>query len=110
MKQSLTPEEFVLTAIQKLQGKSPKFPTGIHVVYSGFNAAFKTMFPALDPVTFTNGMAKEGKIELRICRGGAVIYRTGEAPERKATAASKALSTILGFDPAEYGFDGENVR
>jgi len=110
MNKALTPEEFVLTAIQKLQGQNPKFPTGIHVVYSGFNSAFKTMYPSLDAVTFVNGMAKDGKIELRICRGGAVIYRPGEAPVRKPTAGTKALSTILGFDPSEYGFDGGNGR
>ena len=92
----ITPEEFTLSMIAALQGQNPKYPVGIHAVYSGFNSAFKKAYPGLDPVAFTNEMAKHGQIELRLVRGGATIYRPGEAPVKRISAADVAAAKILG--------------
>ena len=43
-------------------------------------APFESIFPELNPVEVTNGLAQEGKIELRPVRGGVMIYKAGEAP------------------------------
>ena len=92
----VTPEEFTLSMIAMLQGRNPKYPTGIHAVYSGFNSAFKRAYPGIDPVVLTTDMARRGLIELRLVRGGATIYRPGEAPVRKITEAEIAAERILG--------------
>ncbi|MHA1632839.1 MAG: hypothetical protein ACTSXC_08560 [Candidatus Freyarchaeota archaeon] len=75
----LTPEEFVIRAIERL--RKPPFK-GIHSVYSGFNEAFREYFPTLDPVEFTNQLAKEGKITIRPARGGVILYKPDEVPAR----------------------------
>lgn len=104
-------DEFTLLAIQKFQGRSKKFPTGIHVVFSGFNEAYRRAFPGADPVTDLNEMAAMGTIELRVCRGGAVIYRPGEAPvrrqSRRSTAADDVLNAVLGDSKPPAPFPAE---
>ncbi len=77
-KGSLTPEEFVLRAIETL--RDPARSKGIHTVFSGFNQAFREYFPDSDPVEATGRLAKEGKIAIRFVKGGALIYKAGEAP------------------------------
>lgn len=72
----LTPLEFTLRAIETLRSEKSK---GIHSVYSGFNQAFREYFGE-DPVPITTALAKEGKILTRPVRGGAMIYKPGEAP------------------------------
>lgn len=79
-KKALTPEEFVLRAIDKLRDLTRS--KGIHTVFSGFNQAFREYFPDLDPVEVTNRLAKEGKIAIRFVKGGALIYKAEEAPAR----------------------------
>lgn len=74
---TITPEQFVLTAIQTLREGTYK---GIHTVYSGFNEAFRLKFPELDPIAVTKQMAATGQIEVRVVRGGAIIYLKGDAP------------------------------
>lgn len=70
----LTPEEFILRAIEKLAkpGKNT-----IHVVWSGMNAAYRQYFPGGDPVAEVNRLANERKISFRLARGGAVIGPPG---------------------------------
>jgi len=75
----LTPEQFVVRAIETL--RDPTRSKGIHAVFSGFNRAFREYFPGLDPVEVTTQLAEGGKISIRIVRGGAMIYKAGEAPE-----------------------------
>jgi hypothetical protein len=91
-----SPETFVIEMIGALQGQNPKYPIGIHAVYSGFNSAFKRAFPSINPVAFTTEMAAKGQIEVRLVRGGATLYRPGEAPVRKPSAAELASAKILG--------------
>lgn len=87
---NLTPEAFVLAAIKA--GRTDK-SKGIHVVYSGFNAAFRATFPNVDVQETTNRLAREGKIALRPCRGGAMIYLPADAPAR-TDGASKLLKAM----------------
>lgn len=87
-KGSLSPEEFVLKAIERLRVPPYK---GIHSVYSGFNGAFREYFPLLDPVDFTNQMCKEGKIVLRPVKGGVILYKSGEASTASANDALKRI-------------------
>lgn len=86
----LTPEQFVLKAIERL--RTPPYK-GIHAVYSGFNAAFREYFPLLDPVDVTNKMAQDGKIVIRPARGGVILYKAEDVSQ--ATSASNALKKIL---------------
>ena len=51
----LTPEEFVLKAIERLRVPPYK---GIHSVFSGFNEVFSEYFPLLGLVDFTTQIAK----------------------------------------------------
>ncbi len=74
----LTPEQFVMRAIETL--RNPEKSTGIHTVFSGFNEAFRQYFPGQDPVAVTNQLAQEGKIVIRYVRGGAMIYKPEERP------------------------------
>ena len=100
----LTPEAFVLKAIQVLRKdnkpskKDGSISKGIHVVYSGFNAAFREQFPDVDGRSITNKMAAAGTIAVMPCFGGAMIYLAGDAPERQSSEAraQATLSKILG--------------
>lgn len=83
----LTPEEFVLKAIERLRVPPYK---GIHAVFSGFNEAFREYFPLLDPVEVTQQLAKEGKIVVRPVRKGAILYKAGDA-----TSGPDALKKII---------------
>lgn len=74
----LTPYEFVIRAIETL--RTPPYK-GIHTVYSGFNQAFREYFPGLDPVDVTRQMTQEGKIIIRLAKGGAILYKSEEAPQ-----------------------------
>ena len=74
---TISEEEFVLKAIKA--GASDK-SKGIHSVYSGFNSAFRTVYPGSDPVVVTTRMAKADKIVVQMRRGGAMLYLPGEAP------------------------------
>ena len=73
----LTPEQFVIRAIERL--RTPPYK-GIHTVFSGFNEAFREFFPLIDPVEFTNRLAKAGKIVIRPVRKGVIIYKPCDVP------------------------------
>ena len=68
---------------------------GIHTVYSGFNEAFRKYFGA-NPVEATARLAKEGKIEFRPFKGGAMLFLQGEAPKRPF--AEETIQLILGSE------------
>lgn len=86
---TLTPEEFVVTAIKKLRTGQFK---GIHSVFSGFNEAFKTYFEGADPVQTTCRLAQEGKIVVRPVRGGVILYLPEDAP--RLTRGEQALEKM----------------
>jgi hypothetical protein len=88
----LTHEEFVRVAILRLRDLSKS--KGIHVVYSGFNNAFREYFNQ-DPVEFVRNLAKQGKVEIVPRKGGVMIYLPGEAPKSASTLGKEALSKIL---------------
>jgi len=68
----LTPEQFVLRAIERL--RTPPFK-GIHSIYSGFYQAFREYFPLLDPDEVTTQLAREGKIVIRRTTKGVILYK-----------------------------------
>ncbi len=74
----LSQAEFVKKAIVTLRKNPYK---GIHLVYSGFNEAFRSYFNE-DPIKWTIQLATEGVIETRPARRGVMLYLPGEAPER----------------------------
>jgi hypothetical protein len=86
----LTPEEFVLKAIERLRVPPYK---GIHSVFSGFNEAFREYFPLLDPVDFTNQLAKEGKIVIKPAKKGVLLYKAEDATPM--TTGKDALKKII---------------
>ena len=52
---------------------------GIHARYSGFNEAFKVVFPDKDVRQETERMAKEGKLETWWAKGGVILCLPGES-------------------------------
>ncbi len=91
----LTPVQFTHKAIEALRDGQYK---GIHSVYSGFNAAFRKYF-GTDPVAATKQLVADGQLVVRFARGGAILYKPGEAPEVQDAGAAKgdkALTSILG--------------
>lgn len=82
--------EFVERAIKAL--KKPGY-NSIHVVYSGFNNAFREYFGE-EPRLHVDQLVKDGVITLRPAKGGALIaLPDGEKKENDGTAA--ALAKIL---------------
>jgi hypothetical protein len=61
---------FILLAFGIL--RNPKYKL-LHVVWSGFNEAFRAFFPGEDPVTWMKNFHKEDLIELHLARGGAMF-------------------------------------
>tara|TARA_B100000941_G_C27984203_1_gene292526 strand:+ start:147 stop:434 length:288 start_codon:yes stop_codon:yes gene_type:complete len=86
----LTFEEFTLQAIKNLRTEKSK---GIHVVYSGFNKAFKEYFGE-DSRNIVDQLIDKGIIEKKPVKGGIMIYIKGEGPKFKEP--DDALSKILG--------------
>ncbi len=84
----LSYEEFIKRAIIKLRNDKSK---GIHSVYSGFNSAFKEYYPGVDVIEVTKKLEEQGKIVIRPCKGGVMIYLPDEAPKARSNALSKIL-------------------
>ena len=81
----------------KVDGKGVPY-RGVHVVYSGFNAAaYKHFNVDKDGLRLLSTAAvKAGKIAVIPCRGGAMMYLAEEAPERTDTRGEDTLAKILG--------------
>lgn len=79
----MTHYEFIERAVKTLRKGDYK---GIHTVYSGFNAAFRKVFPGDNPVEVTRNLEQEGKIVVKLARGGAMIYLPEDAPAKKDSA------------------------
>ena len=94
-----THKDFILAALGKdspFRGvdKTGKPYKGIHTTYSGFNQAFRVLFPGDDPIEATQKAAEAGYIVLRPARGGVTLYLPSDAPESKAAANLKALGFL----------------
>jgi len=90
--ESLTKEEFVLQAIEKLRTKNYK---GIHVVYSGFNEAFREYFNE-DPVQCVSELEEQGLVVTHPVKGGVMLYNAKDMnPRVEKSKQSKTLSKIL---------------
>lgn len=88
MSERLTKEEFVIRAIERLRTEKSN---GIHVVWSGFNAAFEKYFGEKSQATTTE-MKTKGLIEVVPFDGGVLIYKKGEAPDRVQETINKITS------------------
>lgn len=91
MKTKLTPEEFVLLAIEKLS--TPERKT-VHTVFSGFNEAFREYFPGGDPVKEVKALVAAGKVSSRPSVRGALIALPGVITN---TAKPKDLLKKMGL-------------
>ena len=89
----LDEKAFVVKAIHALRREGYK---GIHVKFSGFNAAYRQYFQK-DPVEtdVVKRLTEAGVIEFRPAKQGLMIYLPGEGP-KFANSADQALSKILG--------------
>lgn len=87
-------KDFVLQAIKKLRVKNYK---GIHVVYSGFNEAFRDYFGE-DPIGYVKRLEEEGVVVTRPVKGGVMLYDAAEfqPSASKKTSKNDALTKILG--------------
>jgi hypothetical protein len=73
---------------------------GINAVFSGFNGAFKQLFPDLDPVKCTTQLAEHGVIDIRPVAGSVILYHKGEMQSGN-NQGDIALATILGEEKIE---------
>ena len=95
--EKLTHEQFIVKAIEVLRvdnkpsKKDDTVSKGIHVVYSGFNAAFRSYFET-EPQEATAALAKAGVIAVHPCRGGAMIYLKSDAPAETGALAKMGLA------------------
>lgn len=80
----LSHEEFVIRAMKTLRKGSYK---GLHVVYSGFNDAFRQYFPGDNPVEAIDRLVAAGKIVKLPTRRGVRIYLPDDAPPTVGTSA-----------------------
>lgn len=89
--EKLSKDDFVLQGIKNLRKGNYK---GIHAVYSGFNTAFRDYFGE-DPRPHLDKMRDEGKIEIRLRRGGPMLYLPGDAPLKEEEIAD-TIAKITG--------------
>lgn len=77
----MTHMEFIQKAYETLRkpGRDGKMYSGMHVVYTGFNEAFRKYFNA-DPVKAVAKLADSGELRVRGARGGAIIYLGDDVP------------------------------
>lgn len=87
----MTHEEFAERAIKAL--RKPPHKT-IHVVYSGFNEAFRQYFGE-DPRPIVDKMVGDGFLNLRVVKGGAIIGLSSEKNDLDGNTGSAALAKIL---------------
>jgi len=87
----ISEDQFVTQAIKNLRTDRSK---GIHVVYSNFNAAFKSYYGKEARET-VDKLCDAGKLAKRAVRGGVMIYLPGEAPEIKDRSAD-TIKAITG--------------
>ena len=86
-KAKLSPEEFILLAIETLA--DPKYKNWVHTVFSNFNAAFREYFKeeGYNPVKWTTKLHEEGKIALRPSKKGVIISLPREGGVLPSTEA-----------------------
>jgi hypothetical protein len=88
----MTHLEFIQKAYETLRkpGKDGKQYMGMHVVYTGFNEAFRKYFDT-DPIKAVTKLADSGEVRVRAARGGAIIYLGDDVP---AGGGDKALEKM----------------
>lgn len=87
-------KRFVLDAIHNLRKHPYK---GIHVVWSGFNAAFRKYYEE-DPRAYLDHLVETDVIVTQPVRGGIIIFDAEDKPKGyvdQRQHSSKVLATIL---------------
>lgn len=93
----LTPEAIARTLIieGRKRNKNPEYK-GVHVVFSGFNEAFRTYFGYTKEKSreVLDSLKAAGKIAIIPCRGGAMAYLPEDAPKPEEGISSNAKSLL----------------
>lgn len=84
-KRRVNKKKFVLNAIHKL--RKPGY-LGMHVVYSGFNNAFRDYYGE-DPIKEVDKLVVDGTVIKQPVKGGVMLYDPAEYKERSSTAKKK---------------------
>ena len=92
-KNTISHEDFVKRAILKLRDTSKS--RGIHSGFSGFNSGFRLYYGGEDPVEAVRELEREGRIQTRLAKRGAMLYLPGEAPDWKYGDGASTLKRIL---------------
>ncbi len=87
----MSEEQFFAQAITTLRNGKSK---GIHVRFSGFNDAYRKYF-GTDSRAAQERLIKAGKITMRPCKGGVMLYLAGEQPV--AVESGSAALTKMGI-------------
>jgi len=91
----MTVEEFVREAMDKLIEPPYK---GMHVVFTGFNEAFRAYFPDKSPRAELDKLVEEGVIVVHRATGGAIAYWPDNVPltyeEKRAKKRDRALGKM----------------
>lgn len=87
----LTPEEFVLRALETLRKPGAIW---LHTVFSHFNEAFREYFPGLDPVKTVKELAEAGVIDFRYAKGGAAIAPAGTLKKSESVGSKSVLKKM----------------
>ena len=86
--------QFVLRAIVTLRDERKSM--GVHMVYGRFNTLFKRYYGSeTDPVWEVERLEKLGHVRRVACKGGAMLYLPGEAPQDEE---DRLIETITGGD------------
>lgn len=89
----LTPKEFTILAIERRRLGPGR---GIHVVCSGFNAAFRAYFPKLDVVAEMERLAEEGVIDIIPSRWAVTIaIAQPEPPNPLKGVSASGVQTLV---------------
>lgn len=92
---------FIERAIRTLRNEGY---LGVHVVYSGFNQAFREYYGE-DPRPVVDQLVEEGFLVRQLARGGVIISLASEVAQRrslpKVRKSSEALEKILSGTPRQ---------
>jgi len=100
MAQKVSKKKFLEIAFAKL--KKPykdkrtgemRTPSGLHTVYSGFNAAWEDYY-GTNPVEAVSAMVENGNLEGHPTKGGFMIYLPGTMSKGNRTSGTKALQDM----------------
>ena len=90
---------FVYRAIDV--ARTPK-SKGIHSVITGLNGALRKHFEGCNPSAVLNLLADAGKIQIRPCKKGVMVYKAGEMPKSVDKSGDSLLAKMGGDTGAKF--------